>query len=474
MLLSSVFLNLGISVIIVYSVFLVQCLHGKSILEISEQLEREGKQSVRTDSKTNTRAMEFYSPQPEHAQLNTTVTPKNSSHLLGLLHQQVMQATRPDTDNGVMTNRNGSSSGGSNSIDATNVSSASSSVPHSASVADRDLNGNGNGNGNGSTIDGIIASNYYPEQGIDAILDEHLIPSPPLSPELEVSIVDDKEYLEPLDLNKGQEQQQQQKSEANGIVVKPSWQAGLSVKRYRYATHGFLSEYRIFQNLKNSNAINKQAKYAGGNIAQNRNLRKSKGFKPSSSDIERIYRTRRIARKQQTANYLSDDDIENFSPFELKRPSTPVRRPKKALPALSSPLASANAVHSIPQYVPNMSWEKLPDYSPPLSTLPESNVKCLKVEWKGSQMDLSHDPLKSKLHPSELILAQILRLPCDLYLDSKRRLFLEKTHRLKQGLPFRRTDAQKACRIDVNKASRLYAAFEKVGWLDDSNFARFL
>lgn len=441
--------------------------HGKLILEISEQLERERKQSNKTDSKTNTRTMEFYSPQPEHAQLNTSVTPKNSSHLLGLLHQQVMQATRPDTDIGVMTNGNGSSS-----VNATTGSSASSSVPHSASVSDKVLNGNGNGNGN--SIDGIISSNYYPDQGIDAILDEHLIPSPPLSPELEVARMDDKEYMEPLDLNKDQEEHQEQEQKVNGIVVKPSWQAGLSVKRYRYATHGFLSEYRIFQNLKNSNAINKQAKYAGVNIAQSRNLRKSKGFKPSSSDIERIYRTRRIARKQQTASYLSDDDIENLSPFEMKRPSTPVRRPKKALPALSSPLASANAVHSIPQYVPNMSWEKLPDYSPPLSTLPESNVKCLKVEWKGSQMDLSHDPLKNKLHPSELILAQILRLPCDLYLDSKRRLFLEKTHRLKQGLPFRRTDAQKACRIDVNKASRLYAAFEKVGWLDDSNFARFL
>ena len=73
-------------------------------------------------------------------------------------------------------------------------------------------------------------------------------------------------------------------------------------------------------------------------------------------------------------------------------------------------------------------------------------------------------------HPAEILLASILRLPVAVYLDSKRRLFYEKVSRLRQGKGFRRTDAQKACRIDVNKASRLFAAFEKVGWLNDELF----
>jgi hypothetical protein len=51
---------------------------------------------------------------------------------------------------------------------------------------------------------------------------------------------------------------------------------------------------------------------------------------------------------------------------------------------------------------------------------------------------------------------------------------MEKVARLKRNLPFRRTDAQKSCKIDVNKASRLFAAFEKIGWLEDDKFARFL
>lgn len=89
-------------------------------------------------------------------------------------------------------------------------------------------------------------------------------------------------------------------------------------------------------------------------------------------------------------------------------------------------------------------------------------------------MDLSVDPLRSKLHPAELVLASILRLPCDLYLDSKKRLFLEKVYKQKKGMPFRKTDAQKACKIDVNKASRLYSAYEKVGWLDNRHFEKYM
>ncbi|ODV61246.1 SWIRM domain-containing protein ASCRUDRAFT_34499, partial [Ascoidea rubescens DSM 1968] len=118
-------------------------------------------------------------------------------------------------------------------------------------------------------------------------------------------------------------------------------------------------------------------------------------------------------------------------------------------------------------------WESVPDFCPSLSTLP-NNSKCLKTEWKGQPMNIDNDPLINKLHPAEVVLASILRLPCNLYLDSKRRLFAEKVCRLKKGLLFRRTDAQKACRIDVNKASRLFAAYEKIGWLEDSNFKQYL
>lgn len=119
--------------------------------------------------------------------------------------------------------------------------------------------------------------------------------------------------------------------------------------------------------------------------------------------------------------------------------------------------------------------ESIPDFSPDaFKTLPAENPKCLKIEWKGQPMDLSTDPNLDKLHPAEAVLASILRLPVFVYLDSKRRMFFEKVQRMKQGKQFRRTDAQKACRIDVNKALRLFAAFEKVGWLNDEHFTQYL
>lgn len=119
--------------------------------------------------------------------------------------------------------------------------------------------------------------------------------------------------------------------------------------------------------------------------------------------------------------------------------------------------------------------ESIPDYSPDaFATLPANNTKCLKIEWKGQPMDLSLDANLDKLHPAEAVLALILRLPVFVYLDSKRRMFFEKVQRMKHGKQFRRTDAQKACRIDVNKALRLFAAFEKVGWLNDELFTKYL
>jgi len=32
---------------------------------------------------------------------------------------------------------------------------------------------------------------------------------------------------------------------------------------------------------------------------------------------------------------------------------------------------------------------------------------------------------------------------------------------------FRKTDAQQACKIDVNKASKLWTAFDKAGWFQN-------
>lgn len=109
-------------------------------------------------------------------------------------------------------------------------------------------------------------------------------------------------------------------------------------------------------------------------------------------------------------------------------------------------------------------FESIPDYCPPTSSLP-SKPNSLKVDWKGAPIDLQADPHFDKLHAHEILLAENLRLDCATYLTSKRRIFVSRLEKLRKGKEFRKTDAQQACKIDVNKASKLWQAFDKVGWL---------
>lgn len=119
-------------------------------------------------------------------------------------------------------------------------------------------------------------------------------------------------------------------------------------------------------------------------------------------------------------------------------------------------------------------YNALIDYSPSLDTLPKGNSKALKADWKGQVLDLSDDPDRHLLHEAEINLASTLRLTCATYLCSKRRIFQARIDALKIGKEFRKTDAQQACKIDVNKASKLWQAYEKVGWFNPEYFRKFI
>lgn len=105
----------------------------------------------------------------------------------------------------------------------------------------------------------------------------------------------------------------------------------------------------------------------------------------------------------------------------------------------------------------------LPDYCPPIHTI-DNRPNCLKVEWKGNPLDLSNDPHRHLLHAEEVKLAASLRLDCATYLTSKRRIFIRRRECFRIAKEFRKTDAQQACKIDVNKASKLWTAYDRVGW----------
>ncbi|KAL1642219.1 hypothetical protein SLS58_005559 [Diplodia intermedia] len=122
----------------------------------------------------------------------------------------------------------------------------------------------------------------------------------------------------------------------------------------------------------------------------------------------------------------------------------------------------------------DVDFHKIPNYAPPLETLPEDGRKALKAEWKGQPLDLSADPDRGELHPSELNVASTLRLTCATYLYNKRRIFQARVRALLRGEDFNKTKAQQACKIDVNKASKLWAAYEKIGWFKPIYFQQHL
>ncbi|KAL1916976.1 uncharacterized protein VTP21DRAFT_5173 [Calcarisporiella thermophila] len=89
-----------------------------------------------------------------------------------------------------------------------------------------------------------------------------------------------------------------------------------------------------------------------------------------------------------------------------------------------------------------------------------------RLQWKGSQLDISHLPDQSLLHPLEKRICSTLRLTPSQYLSCKSALLRGSKEHQKQGKAFRKTDAQKLCRVDVNKTSKIWEVFDRAGWFD--------
>ncbi|KAK3337705.1 hypothetical protein B0T19DRAFT_438350 [Cercophora scortea] len=168
----------------------------------------------------------------------------------------------------------------------------------------------------------------------------------------------------------------------------------------------------------------------------------------------------------------------------IQKPKSPAKakiktpRPIRATPVPSrqNMRVSATPEPRVRTVAPNREdkdFNLLPDYCPPLESLP-NKPNSLKVDWKGTALDLSNDPHAHLLHPDELHLAGCLRLDCATYLTSKRRIFIRRLECVRIKKEFRKTDAQQACKIDVNKASKLWTAYERVGWLDERWMRSFL
>lgn len=112
-------------------------------------------------------------------------------------------------------------------------------------------------------------------------------------------------------------------------------------------------------------------------------------------------------------------------------------------------------------------FNSIPDFCPPLSTLTSNNVMKTPSVTNAREFEKHELHLLPLLHPDEQRVAANLRLDPATYLTSKRRIFVARLRHFHEGKVFRKTHAQIACKIDVNKASKLHTAFESVGWFDD-------
>ena len=134
-----------------------------------------------------------------------------------------------------------------------------------------------------------------------------------------------------------------------------------------------------------------------------------------------------------------------------------------------------NLRHSSGNQIGDVAYKSIPDYAPPTSTLPTGNPRILQVQWRQEALvDLSSDPDRHMLHDAEVELAKTLNLSCAKYLCTKRRIFQARVKALQEGREFRKSESQKACKIDTNKASKLCGVFERVGWFDKKYFLRYL
>ncbi|KAG0187442.1 hypothetical protein DFQ28_006324 [Apophysomyces sp. BC1034] len=89
----------------------------------------------------------------------------------------------------------------------------------------------------------------------------------------------------------------------------------------------------------------------------------------------------------------------------------------------------------------------------------------VKVFWKGAPLLINDLPYCERLHPVEVTIASTLRLTPVQYLRCKRVLIRAAQQYDLTSTPFRKSDAQKLCRVDVNKTSALWTAFGQLGWL---------
>jgi hypothetical protein len=193
--------------------------------------------------------------------------------------------------------------------------------------------------------------------------------------------------------------------------------------------------------------------------------------RPAKSTSTRTASTRVIVPAVETSSNIPSATVTRETPVRRirKRTDTPDEEGNSGASKRTRAAPSKKLDGKAPSQ-----WAELEDFCPPVSSL-DSMEEELSVLWTNSSaLNLDNDPDRVHLHPQELKIASKLRLHGNEYLLNKRRIFAAKLKSLQEGTAFNKTSAQNATSVDVNKASRLWSAFDGVGWFDEAWFKQWL
>lgn len=163
---------------------------------------------------------------------------------------------------------------------------------------------------------------------------------------------------------------------------------------------------------------------------------------------------------------------------EPPRPARVKRTPKRTPKTQTHNSFNDTKLSETPKRAPitrDVDYNALPDFAPPYSTITKENEgPFFRAEWKGKPLTVTDDPELGNLAPAELRLACTLRLGYASYMCTKRRIFQSYVDYLKRGKVFCKTNAQDACKVDVNKASKLWEVYNAVGWFKNEHFVQYI
>ena len=194
-----------------------------------------------------------------------------------------------------------------------------------------------------------------------------------------------------------------------------------------------------------------------------------KMFAPDPSVKRKADFETRTAKRQRVAPRSA---IEKLPTIKRAPRASPREATSDSFDAEPAPKLRRKPSQTVPLNREDMDFRKIPDLAPAVSTMAPG--KNLKIDLKGHPLDLSDDPDRHLLDDQEVTLASILRLTAGQYLFAKRKIFERYVELARIGKDFNKTSAQAVCHIDVNKASKLWTAFEKVGWFDRRHFTKYL